>query len=544
MRRLVFSLGLLAVGAAMLAAAQLASAGFGFRQGGIFRVGFSGASEQVDPQLAYVSTAWWLEYATAAKLVNYEDRAGRPGTRLVPEVASRYSVSRDGRTWTFLIRKGFRFSDGLPVTAASFKHAIDRVANHDLASPGAQFITDPHGATIVGAREVSDGRSQHVRGVAAKGNRLVIHLARRDPAFLSKLAMPFFQATSARLPLGREVTGAYPSAGPYFFSRNGPDALTQLRRNPYYRGARTHNLRGLDVRWNLGEESAYQQVQAGSLDEGPLPTAHVREVAKAYGVNRTRFWKKPTSCLSFLAINDDRPLFRNNVALRRALSWVVNRKAYARASGPYALTPWSHLLPPTSPGSVTPTRLQPYRGAPELGKARRLAAGHLRRGRINIGYRSSGTIGAPQARLLRADLVKLGVDPARVRLKAYGGAEIYDAMGKRNSDLDLGVGMGWCANTSPVDPASLIRAALESSSLFGIDNAKFTRRLRAALKLEGQAHYRALGKLDVDLMQNLAPTVVLGVYNNRYFFSSRVDPRSLVYQNVYADWSIPRLALK
>jgi hypothetical protein len=50
--------------------------------------------------------------------------------------------------------------------------------------------------------------------------------------------------------------------------------------------------------------------------------------------------------------------------------------------------------------------------------------------------------------------------------------------------------------------------------------------------------------LEVDLIQNLAPAVVLGVYNNRYFFSSRVDPRSLVYQSVYTDWSIPRLALK
>jgi ABC-type oligopeptide transport system substrate-binding subunit len=544
MGRVWLSLAMLALGAAMLSAAQLASAGFGFRQGGIFRVGFSGASVQVDPQLAYVSTAWWLEYATAAKLVNYQDRAGQPGTRLVPEVASRYTVSRDGRTWTFFIRKGFRFSDGLPVTAASFKHAIDRVANHDLASPGAQFITDPNGANIVGAREVTDGRSQHVRGVAAKGNRLIIHLTRRDPALLSKLAMPFFQATSARLPLSREVTGAYPSAGPYFVSRNDPNVVTQLRRNPYYHGARMHNLRGLDVRWNLAEEAAYQQVRSGGLDEGPLPTAHVREVAKAYGVNRTRFWKKPTSCLSFLAINDDRPLFRNNVALRRALSWVVNRKAYAGASGPYALTPWSHLLPPTSPGSVTATKLQPYRGAPDLRKARRLAAGHLRRGRINIGYRSSRTIGTPQARLLRADLVKLGVQPARIRLKPFSGAGIYDAMGKRNSDLDLGVGMGWCADSAPVDPAALVRQALQSSSLLGIDSLKYTRLLRAALKLKGQAQYRALGMLEVDLIQNLAPAVVLGVYNNRYFFSSRVDPRSLVYQSVYTDWSIPRLALK
>jgi ABC-type oligopeptide transport system substrate-binding subunit len=542
--RLLLSLVLPVLGAGMLAAAQLASAGFGFRQGGIFRVGFSGASVQVDPQLAYVSTAWWLEYATAAKLVNYQDRAGQPGTRLVPEVASRYTVSRNGRTWTFFIRKGFRFSDGLPVTAASFKHAIDRVANHDLASPGAQFITDSTGANIVGARDVTDGRSQHVRGVVVKGNRLVIRLTRRDPAFLGKLAMPFFQATSARLPLSREVTGGYPSAGPYFFSRNDSNVVTQLRRNPYYRGARTHNLRGLDVRWNLDEEAAYQQVRSGGLDEGPLPTAHVREVAKAYGVNRTRFWKKPMSCLSFLSINDDRPLFRNNVALRRALSWVVDRKAYARVPGPYMLSPWSHLLPPTSAGSVTAPKLQPYRGAPDLRQARRLAAGHLRRGRINIGYRRSGTIGAPQARMLRADLVKLGVDPARIRLKAYSGADIYDALGKRNTDLDLGVGMGWCANSAPVDPAAFVRQALESSSLLGVDSEKYTRRLQAALRLKGEAQYRALGKLDVDLMKDLAPAVVLGVYNNRYFFSSRVDPRSLVYQNVYADWSIPRLALK
>ena len=543
-RRVWLSLGLVLLGGAMLATAQLASATFGFRQGGIFRVGFSGASVQVDPQLAYVSTAWWLEYATAAKLVNYQDLAGQPGTRLRLEVAARYTVSRDGRTWTFFIRKGFRFSDGLPVTAASFRYAIDRVANHDLGSPGSQFITDANGANIVGAREVAAGRSQHVRGVVAKGNRLTIHLTRRDPAFLSTLAMPFFQATSVRLPLNREVTGAYPSAGPYFVSRNDPNVLTQLRRNPYYRGVRTHNVLGLEVWWNLGEEAAYRQVRSGALDEGPLPAAHVREVAKVYGVNRTRFWKKPMPCLSFLSINDNRPLFRNNVELRRALSWVVNRKAYAAAAGAYLMTPWSHLLPPTSAGSVTSPNQQPFRGAPNPRKARALAAGHLRRGRINIGYRSSGTTGALQARLLRADLVRLGVDPARIRLRAFSGSDIYDAMARRGTDLDLGVGMGWCANTSPVDPASLVRQALESSSPFGIGSANYTRRLRAALRLTGNAQYRALGKLDVDLMKNLVPTVVVAVYNNRYFFSSRVDPRSLVYQNVYADWSIPRLALK
>jgi ABC-type transport system substrate-binding protein len=80
----------------------------------------------------------------------------------VPEVASRFSVSNAGRRYTFFIRKGFRFSDGTPVTARNFKYAIDRAANHDLASPAAGFITDPKGTNIVGAKDVNDGLTNHV----------------------------------------------------------------------------------------------------------------------------------------------------------------------------------------------------------------------------------------------------------------------------------------------------------------------------------------------------------------------------------------------
>ena len=79
---------------------------------------------------------------------------------------------------------------------------------------------------------------------------------------------------------------------------------------------------------------------------------------------------------------------------------------------------------------------------------------------------------------------------------------------------------------------------------FATDNPKYRARLVAAERLNGTAKDRALGKLDVQVVTALAPQVVLGVYTNRYFFSSRIDPKSLVYQNVYTDWSIPALALK
>ena len=219
------------------------------RKGGIFRVGTTGASVQVDPQLAYITTAWWLEYATAAKLYNYT-----PKGAIVPEVASRFVVSNRGKRYTFFIRKGFRFSDGTPVTASSFKYAFDRASNHDLASPAAQFITD-------------------VSAVGARSGRLIVDLKRPDGRFLSTMAMPFFQATSRKLPLTREVVSIgsitdMPSAGPYAYSRNDVNTLTSIRQNPYWkpgpgrRGPR--NLDGLDIQWNLNEETAYNQVLATS----------------------------------------------------------------------------------------------------------------------------------------------------------------------------------------------------------------------------------------------------------------------------------------
>jgi len=125
MRRLWLSLGMFAVGVSLMVAAQIAGAA-PERRGGVFVVGTTGASVQVDPQVAYFTTSWWLEYATAAKLYNYPDKKGPAGSLLQPEVASGYKVSNGGKRYTFFIRKGFRFSDGTPVTARNFAYAIDR----------------------------------------------------------------------------------------------------------------------------------------------------------------------------------------------------------------------------------------------------------------------------------------------------------------------------------------------------------------------------------------------------------------------------------
>lgn len=537
-RRVWLSLGLLATGAALMVAAQLAGAA-PERQGGIFKVGTTGASVQVDPQLSYVTTGWWLEYATAAKLYNY-----RPGGRLVREVASRFTVSANGRRYTFFIRKGFRFSDGTPVTARSFKYAIDRTANHDLASPGAQFITNPTGVDIVGARDVNNGQGSDVRGVHVRGNRLIIELNRRSGDLISILAMPFFQATSTKLPLDREVVNvssmsALPSAGPYAFTLDDLNRMTSLRRNPYWKQGpgRTapRNLAGVDVQWNLNEQAAFELVKENQLDEGPIPAAEAQNVANAYGVNRSRFWVEPHSCIGEIAFNNSRGLFQNNAAMRRAFNWALDRTDYA--GGSFTRTPWTHLLPPGYPGSITQPQLQPYAPTAKIGKARRIAAGHFKDGRVTVYYRSSGSTNQAQAQKVRQTLINLGFDPANITMKGFAGGDIYTMIGRKGSDFDLAVSLGWCSDYP--DPGSTFLPGP-----FFTPSPKYRNKIAAALRLKGRARATALGKLDLEIMRNVAPVAVTNTLNNLYFFSNRVDPRSLEYHRVYQDWSIPALALK
>jgi ABC-type oligopeptide transport system substrate-binding subunit len=548
---------MIVAGASLLIAASFASASTSskaLKKGGIWRYGNVGASVQVDPQLAYVTTAWSLEYSTAAKLYNYPDKKGPAGSKLIPEVASKFTVSKNGRVYTFTIRPGFVFSDGTKVTAKNFKYAIERTANHDLASPGAPFITDASGTNIVGAKAVNDGKTTHVSGVIAKGNKLIVKLSKADGTFMAKITMPFFQATSTKIPLTKEVVNVtksnMPSAGPYYMVRNDPDRLTQLRLNPHYKKGpgrtRPHNLAGVDVTWNLNEQTAFNQTIANQLDEGPLPSAEVQGVASKYGVNKTRFWTQPVNCTGYLPMNVSRSLFKGNLNLRKAINYAINRKDYVSQAGPYAGQPWTHLFNPGVPGWRNITLYKK-----NIATAKKLAKGHFKSGKINVGYRTNSASNIAQSQIVRRDLISLGFKAGNINMKPFSGADLYDAMGHRNTDLDMGVNMGWCSDYP--DPYDWINILLHGGSSIQAENnvnysyfndPKWNKKMESAAKLVGPNRLKVYGQLDLDVMNQAAPMAVERTYNNRYIFSNRVNPKSLVYQGIYQDFDWASLALK
>jgi peptide/nickel transport system substrate-binding protein len=560
-RRLWLSVALLVAGASLLVAASFASAGnasHALKKGGIWKAGFVGASVQVDPQIAYITTAWWLEYATAAKLYNYPDKPGPAGSKLVPEVASKFTVSRNGRVYTFTIRKGFRFSDGKPVTAKNFTYAIDRVANKDLASPGAAFITDPTGTNIVGAQKVNSGQGTRVSGAQAKGNKVIIRLTKADGTFMSKITMPFFQATSTKIPLTKEVVTVsgndYPSAGPYYYARNQVNSLTSLRQNKYWHAGpgrhRPRNLAGLDVQWGLNEQTMFNQTKANQLDEdSTVPPAEVQGVAGQYGVNKSRFWSKPQNCTGYLPLNMANKLFggggAGNINLRKAINYAINRSAYIAQSGPYAGTSWTHIFNPGVPGWRN-VKLYPR----NLTKAKKLAKGHFKDGKITVGYRTNSSGNANQFQIVRQDLINLGFSAGNITSKPFSGGNLYTAMGAKGTDIDLGVSMGWCSDYP--DPYDWLNILLYGGAIQAENNnnysymniRKWNKKMASAARLVGPKRLKVYGQLDLDIMNQVAPMAVERTYNNRYFFSNRINPKGLVYQGIYQDWSIPAMALK
>ena len=184
------------VAATGFAVSAPATTATGVKNGGVFRISYAIGSgiDSLDPALAYTAPAWALLDATCLRLMSYPDKPAPGSFHLVPEAAAAPPKrSRDGTTYTFTMRKGFRFSDGKPVRANAFARAINRVLSPGMRSPWATQLGD-----IVGAGDVHAGRSAAAAGVSARGYTLTVRFVRPPAAFEARTAMPYMCAVRPR----------------------------------------------------------------------------------------------------------------------------------------------------------------------------------------------------------------------------------------------------------------------------------------------------------------------------------------------------------
>ena len=347
--------------------------------GGTAVVGVPSYVTSLDPAVRF-DIGSQVVYATCASLLTYPDEPGAGGLRLVPDAArSLPTVSKDGRSYTFTIRPGMRFSppSNQPVTAQTFKHTIERSVDPRMkAPPGQMFLDD-----VVGAPAYMAGKARHIAGIEAQGDRLTIHLTERAPDLPARLAISLFCPVPTDTP-NRPVSGAIPSAGPYFVASATPGRSFVLFRNPNYHGNRLHRLQRIEI--IVGASHPVAQIEASKLDYliGGVPVGESARLERLYGAHsaaagrgRQRFFANRTLSVDYLDLNTRRPLFASE-RMRRAASYAVDRNALAATGGSFttAAAPAQMNLPPGMPGYRD---ADPYPLVPDLASARRLAgSGH------------------------------------------------------------------------------------------------------------------------------------------------------------------------
>jgi ABC-type oligopeptide transport system substrate-binding subunit len=516
----------LAVASIALIALAAASAAPAAKRGGTIVIDMTTDVDYLDPQLSYYGETWKLEATTACKLMNFPDKEGAAGAVATPEVSAGLPlVSKDGKTYTFTIKPGFRFSNGKPVTAQSFVDAFNRFANPRMQSTGVQFLD-----IVRGAKAVIDGEARTISGVRARGNKFVVQLTKASPDLLARVAMPFMQAIDSTLARQIDANGInqYASCGPYYFASRTPGRSITLKRNPYYKGGRAANADTIQV--NIGNDVAveFQNVEKGTTDyaSGGIPATEWKNLVAKYGLNKKdgRVHVRSQLDVRYVALNHARPLFRNNPGLAKAVNWAVDRQAFSAQGGYLYGKRTGQILPPGMLG-YKPQGLYPLRvTANTIKQAKKLAEGNLRGGKAVLWSSNAGT--APlQAQLIQYNLKQIGLD-AEIRLLPRA-QQFTNAGNPKTADFDMTIER-WGADYA--DPYDFVNVLLDGNQITQpqhnnyayFDVAKFNKQMTAASLLTGPRRGTAYAALDGALMRENPPWAPLVNSNDRIFLSSRV----------------------
>jgi ABC-type oligopeptide transport system substrate-binding subunit len=229
-------------------------------------------------------------------------------------------------------------------------------------------------------------------------------------------------------------------------------------------------------------------------------------------------------------MNNDRPLFKGNTALRRAVNFAIDRKAMLNQGGYLAGKRTDQILPPGMAG-FRDADIYPLK-APNFTFAKKLASGHTKDGKL-VYYTSNTAVSGAVAQIVQFDLKQIGLD---VEVKQFARAVQIAKEGTRGEPFDI-TSEGWIADYA--DPFDFIDILLNGKNLHDSNNNNvayfnspaYNKKMEAAARLSGAKRYSTYGNLDVDIMKNAAPWAPILNPNNRYFVSGNLG--CFTYNNVY-----------
>jgi len=281
-----------------------------------FTLRIPGEPETLDWNRAHTMVETYVLMNIMEGLVTFD-----PSMKVAPALAQSWSISPDGRVYTFKLRTDVKWSDGVPLKAKDFVFSWKRLLSPLTAASYAYFLFDIEGAEWYNKGTLKDFGSVGIK--ALDDHTLQITLARPVSHWIQ---VPTFWVT---FPLREDIVEKFGNAwaspgrmvtlGPYTLASHDMDSKVVLRANPTYYGTKgnVEQIVGLIIK---DDSTALSLYEAGKLDF--LTDIATLDLKRLQGRSDLRTF--PYLKTGFLGLVTDKfPV--SNVKVRRAIAMAIDK---------------------------------------------------------------------------------------------------------------------------------------------------------------------------------------------------------------------------
>ena len=234
--------------------------------------------------------------------------------RIVPELATSWKWSDDGRNLTFKLREGVKWHDGKPFTSADVKCTWDMVSG----KVDGKMRKNPRKSWFINLREITTNGDREV----------TFHLKDPEPSFLAMLAGGFSPVYPCHVPAAQMRTHPI-GTGPFKFKEFRQNESIKLVRNPDYWKPGKPYLDGIEYTIITSRATMVLALEAGKFDlsfTGELTPELVKDVEAQ--VPQMQCVVQPSNTQGNLLVNREKAPF-DDARIRKAMALAIDRKAFS-----------------------------------------------------------------------------------------------------------------------------------------------------------------------------------------------------------------------
>ena len=469
---------------------------------GVKSVTFSllGSPESLDPATTTSGASLMVEIQMYNTLV-YSD-GGMVSSDIRPELATDWTISDDGLTYTFNLRNDVYFHNGEKFTAADAKYTFDRV----MVEPYTSYLTVMIKDTVV----VDEDTFQ-------------VNLLYPSADFLPMCGMIYFAIVNEKAITSSETFMYEPvGTGPYMLAdKFVPGQGFKFVYNENYWGAEP-DIKEINFEIYPDTNTAVIALQNGEIDFAPALT--VNDVAIVEADKDLKLYQEPSYTINYLTMNKNGAPYNNDL-VRDAINHAINKEDLLLGAvdgvGEIANSPLNSLML----GYTEDIPFNEY----DLDKAKQLMidAGYPDGFSCNLLVNSSNATSMKLAQIIQYQLAQIGID---VFVDQQEKATWSSNLSNSNFEIALGT-LNW------PDSNNMVTYLYHTQGTFNYDRAYSNPEMDALIEQASQELDTAkradlyeqivkLGHEDLPIICLLFPNEIVGanakidgikIFDNTYF---------------------------